>query len=162
MTHPIPEGPSLAVEGKREGPQPRKKPAYIGAPAHFALEAACRQVCDAFADGGLYLVGSALERADWRDIDVRLMLDDEDFIKLFPDVNMKAHAWEFDARWLLLTVSISEHLSRVTGLPIDFQFQPRTHANERHKGRRHALGMRVARESYGERERDRTPDQAVG
>lgn len=71
---------------------------------------------------------------------MRFIMPDEDFAKLFPDAGQH---WEHDARWLLLTVSISERLSKVTGLPIDFQFQPQTHANERHKGRRNAVGFSV-------------------
>jgi hypothetical protein len=90
------------------------------------------------------MVGSALERPDWRDVDLRYIMADEDFAKLFPDAGQH---WEHDARWLLMTVSISERLSKVTGLPIDFQFQPATHANERHKGQRNAMGLRIAKES---------------
>ena len=38
---------------------------------------------------------------------------------------------------------------RLTGLPIDFRFQPmmhanETHANERHKGLRGAIGVRIS------------------
>jgi hypothetical protein len=43
-------------------------------------------------------------------------------------------------------VAISERLSKVTGLPVDFQFQPMTFANERHNKPRQALGMRVAKQ----------------
>lgn len=125
----------------------RKKGVYVGAPACFLLEMACQQINDAFGHHfGCYLVGSALERSDWRDIDVRFIMDDDAFAAEFPDVNMKAHTWESDPKWLLLTTSISAHLSRVTGLPIDFQFRPQTHANDRHKGPRSALGMRFAKE----------------
>jgi len=88
-------------------------------------------------------VGSAYEREDWRDVDVRLIMDDEAFATLFPAV--EGETWEFDPRWLLLTVAISQWLSKQTGLSIDFQFQPMTHANTRHHGRRNALGMRFAR-----------------
>lgn len=119
----------------------RKKANYIGAPAIFSLEQACRHVTEAFGGYGCFLVGSALERADWRDVDVRYIMDDSEFAKLFPDAGQH---WEQDTRWLLLTVSISERLSKVTGLPVDFQFQPQTHANERHKGPRHSIGFRVA------------------
>lgn len=126
--------------------EPRKKGVYVGAPACFALEQACQDIAEAFGAfrgaGGIYLVGSALERPDWRDVDVRLILDDEAFAALFPDAG---RSWEFDPRWLLLTVSISGWLSKVTGLPVDFQFQPRTHANEIHKGPRNALGLRIAK-----------------
>ena len=119
------------------------KGTYIGAPACFALELACRQICEAFGGHHCYVVGSALDQADWRDVDVRYILSDEEFSRLFPDAGQ---CWEQDARWLLLTVAISEHLSTVTGLPIDFQFQPETHANERHKGKRSCIGLHIARE----------------
>lgn len=129
---------------------PRVKGVYIGAPACFALEEAIRPVCEAFGcyqgEGirGCYVVGSALQRPDWRDVDIRLMLDDASFAEVFP--NAGEH-WEHDARWLVLTVAISERLSKLTGLPIDFQFQPMTHANARHKGPRNAIGIRIAKAS---------------
>jgi hypothetical protein len=126
---------------------PRRKVSYVGAPACFALELACQHINRAFGGFGCYLVGSAMERADWRDIDVRLIMPDEEFLALFPDVDLAAHNWEFDPRWLLMTVSISDHLRKVTGLPVDFQFQPQTHANARHKGTRSALGLRFAKPS---------------
>ena len=119
----------------------RTKGIYIGAPACFALEMACQSIRDAFGEYGLYVVGSCLDRPNWRDVDLRYIMKDENFAALFPDAGQH---WELDPRWLLMTVSISEHLSRVTGLPIDFQFQPQTHANERHHGRRSAIGIRIA------------------
>lgn len=126
--------------------EPRRKGIYIGAPACFALELACRQLNEAFGFAGnygtnIYIVGSVLERADWRDADVRLILDDEDFAKLFPNA---AQHWESDPRWLIMTVSISAWLKQLTGLPVDFQFQPRAHANDRHKGNRDAAGLHYA------------------
>lgn len=126
-------------------PEKRKKFCYVGAPKIFALELACRHIDDAFESYGIYLVGSALERPDWRDVDLRMIMADEEFFKLFPDAKGNG-SWEFDARWLLLTTSISEYLSKLTELPIDFQFQPATHANDQHKGSRHAVGMRLAKE----------------
>jgi hypothetical protein len=126
---------SAAREGER-----RPKVNYIGAPACFALELECKKICEAFNGYGCYLVGSAIERPDWRDVDVRLIMPDERFAQLFPDAGKY---WEQDARWLLLTVAISERMSKVTGLPVDFQFQPQTHANECHKGTRHAIGLTI-------------------
>lgn len=119
----------------------RQKGNYIGAPACFALEQACQHLRRAFGQYGIYQVGSSLERADWRDVDVRYILDDAAFEKLFPDAGRH---WECDSRWLILTTAISGWLSKQTGLPIDFQFQPQTHANERHKGPRNALGLTFA------------------
>ena len=119
----------------------RVKATYIGAPACFALELACQHLREAFGEYGIYLVGSALDRQDWRDVDVRYILPDYAFDKLFPDAGKN---WEQDPRWLVMTVAISAWLKAQTGLPIDFQFQPQTHANERHRGKRSALGIRIS------------------
>jgi hypothetical protein len=117
----------------------RNKASHVGAPAIFALSQACRQINEAFSDCfGCYLVGSALERPDWRDVDVRLILSDEAFAAEFPGADQH---WEQDTRWLLITVALSQWLSKQTGLPIDFQIQPQTHANERHRGPRQAIGL---------------------
>lgn len=124
--------------------EPRKKFIYIGAPAFFKLELALRVVVEAFGgmvEAGCYIVGSCLERPDWRDVDVRLIMEDEVFARHFPNAG---NHHEHDAKWLLLTVSISVWLKEQTGLPIDFQFQPQTHANEVHKGKRSAAGFRIA------------------
>jgi len=124
-----------------EKPARRQKANYVGAPAIFALEMACRQLNEAFG-GYCYLVGSAIERPDWRDVDVRLMVEDEDFAKLFPDAGTH---WEHDTRWLVTITAVSAWLQKQTGLPVDFQIQPRTHANAVHKGTRHAMGMQFVR-----------------
>lgn len=123
----------------------RSKVSYIGAPKVFALELACREVCDAFEGYGCYIVGSSLERPDWRDVDVRFIMDNKDFDALFPDAT--ENLWEQDSRWLLLTTSISARLSQLTGLPVDFQFQRQSHANDKHKGLRHPVGLRVMKRS---------------
>lgn len=122
----------------------RQKANHIGAPAVFALELACRQINEAFGGHGCYIVGSALDRPDWRDVDVRFILEDDEFQKLFPDA-LDQGRHEHDARWLILTTSISAWLSKVSGLPIDFQFQQQTHANKWHDGPRHAVGLRFAK-----------------
>lgn len=121
---------------------------YVGAPAIFRLELACKPINRAFGGFGCYLVGSALERADWRDIDVRYLMEDEEFTKLFPDAGFPEDGgrWEFDDRWLLMTVAIADLLKMQTGLPIDFQFQPQTFANKKFAGRpRNALGLAFKR-----------------
>lgn len=118
-----------------------KKVSYVGAPAIFVLETACRQINEAFGGFGCYLVGSSLERPDWRDVDVRYIMTDEEFAVMFPDV--VGDMWEHNSRWLLLTMSISSHLSKLTGLPIDFQFQRQSHANKKYSGQRHALGLKI-------------------
>ena len=49
-----------------------------------------------------YLVGSALERQDWRDVDVRFIMSDEEFRKQFPGVaHIENASWEHDPKWLV-------------------------------------------------------------
>ena len=133
-----PSGFAPAAEPK----EPRKKASYVGAPAIFQLELLCKQLNDAFGGFGCYHVGSSLERADWRDVDVRLILSDDEFYALFPGVNRPSTgSWEHDPRWLIMTTAISKWMSDLTGLPVDFQMQPQTAANSVHKGQRSALGM---------------------
>jgi hypothetical protein len=88
--------------------------------------------------GTPYLVGSVLTTHDFRDVDVRVIIDDEEWAVLFPgldDVNVR------DAKWSGICTAFSIWGSTATGLPIDFQLQPMTKANEQHQGRRHALGL---------------------
>lgn len=156
--HDCPERQAFRVRSKEiaklvvetaKAPPPRKA-TYIGSPACFRLEQACQHVADAlvsFDSFGIYQVGSSLERADWRDIDLRAILSDEGFLRLFPDAHYEGAAWgwEQDPLWLLLTVSISTWMREQTGLPIDFQIQPQTHANAVHKKPRNAMGIKIRR-----------------
>lgn len=121
--------------------EPAKKSIYVGAPACFALEIAMKTVNEAFGGFGSYVVGSVLERPDWRDVDIRLILSDDEFDHEFPGT-LPNGTWEFSARWTLLCVSISHWLKKQTGLPVDFQIQPQSHANDRHKGKRNAIGLK--------------------
>lgn len=103
--------------------------------AQFAiLNDACIPIREAFGPW-LFLVGSATERPDFRDVDLRLILPDEDF-----------DHW-FDGRvmlWSLVCLTIGQHLANITGLPIDFQIQRMTEANEKHPTtHRNPMGMRA-------------------
>lgn len=125
-------------------PPKRTKFCYIGAPAAFRLELAMQHVWRSWGHAdhvGCYVVGSCLERPDWRDIDVVMIMDDASFAREFPDA--ETH-WKHDPKWLLLTISISAWLSEQCGHPVDFKFQPMTHANEKHSGRRNAVGLLFA------------------
>jgi len=98
----------------------------------FRLDRACRMVRLAFDTP--YLVGSAGigGTANWRDVDVRLILDDDEFARVCPTLQ----------RWELLSLAIGDYLRRETGLPVDFQIQRMTEANEKHGGKpRNPLGM---------------------
>lgn len=125
-------------------PQPQAKPVPrgigaigVGMPALLHLEAFGREIDDAF--GHLpCLVGSAATSKTWRDVDVRLILPDAEFDALFPEHTYPAR---HDGRWGLLCAAISE-LARVrTGLPVDFQIQCQSIADECYPGVRYALGI---------------------
>jgi hypothetical protein len=121
----------------------QRRASWIGAPEMFNLTAACQLIADAY---GLcvYLVGSALDRRDHRDVDVRCMLDDAEFDRLFPGPMAATSAW-LDARNALLSAAISEWLRARTGLKIDFQFQRQSNANASFPGPRIPLGVTVLR-----------------
>ncbi|WP_295035565.1 hypothetical protein [uncultured Microbacterium sp.] len=98
------------------------------------LDEACRPIAEAF-DADPYLVGTAVSRQDYRDVDVRLILDDETYGRLVEVVDTPLR--EF------LGLAIGEYLAARTGLPIDFQIQQLTAANRAHTGFRNPLGMRT-------------------
>ena len=66
-----------------------------------------------------YLVGSVTRRADYRDVDLRLILPDKSF-----DAE-----WGSVVRVRLMNRAISIWGQQETGLPIDFQIQRQTEAN---------------------------------
>lgn len=120
----------------------RKKTSYVGVPAIFELQMACHVLVRAY-DATIYHVGSSLERPDWRDVDLVMILDDEKFAREFPNAPLHSAGWELDPKWLVLTVAISKWLGEKAGVLVDFKFQPRTFANERHDGPRNPIGRYI-------------------
>lgn len=102
----------------------------------YNLDAACRIIYRAFGHPP-YLVGTAADGSadSYRDVDVRLMLDDDEFAATCPT----------RAVWELLCIAIGTYLSERTRLPVDFQIQRTREANERFGraggGIRNPLGM---------------------
>jgi hypothetical protein len=103
--------------------------------AQFAiLNDACIPLREAFGPW-LFLVGSVTERADFRDVDLRLILPDGEFDQLFDGRVML---------WSLVCLTIGQYLAAITALPIDFQIQRMTEANEKHPTtNRHPMGMKA-------------------
>lgn len=131
------------------GPAPIARRAnYIGAPGFFLLNQACRMVEEAFPESlGVYLVGSSITRRDFRDVDLRLMLLDEDYTKMFPGIGN--NGW-LHPRWSLVCSSIALYLSKASGLPVDFQIQDQTSANRDYPMNNHprcAMGLFLAPKS---------------
>lgn len=140
-------------------PQPMKRANWLPAPAAFNLNMACVHVNKALGHFGCYLVGSSLKKRDYRDVDVRFILGDAEFECLFG--KDAARCPEINPLWALMCSSISLFLQTHTGLPIDFQIQQQTDANEkfsRGTGHvRHPLGVFV-----DPTPRDYAADQADG
>ena len=114
----------------------------VGMPQALLLEEFGSQVWSAFGQPP-YMVGSATHSRNWRDVDVRLILDDEEFEKMgFGDPKYCSR----NGKWVALCLAFSALGKQITGLPIDFQIQQRTLANENYpidlgKHPRHALGL---------------------
>lgn len=72
-----------------------------------------------------YQVGSSLHSKDWRDVDVRLILADPEFERRFGS-NRSAVT---NVKLAAVTLAFSALGAAMTGLPIDFQIQPESHAN---------------------------------
>lgn len=88
--------------------------------------------------GTPFLVGSVLTTRDYRDVDVRVLLDSGEWEALFPGLEDTDPR---DAKWSGICTAISVWGQKVTGLPVDFQIQPRDKANEQFDGRRNAMGL---------------------
>ena len=105
---------------------------YLSPPDFHRLNWACQPVRAAFPTYGVFLVGSVTERPDFRDIDLRIIVPDATFNRLFPS----------RARKLLLDIALSDLVARAAGLPwpIDLQFQPQSEAQDYADKFRNSMG----------------------
>jgi hypothetical protein len=98
----------------------------VGMPQSIWLTKFGQIVYDAFGEVP-YHVGSSVGSKEWRDVDVRLILDDQHFDEMFgmPDN-------ETNSRLAAFTLAFSTLGSQMTGLPIDFQIQKESVANAKY------------------------------
>ncbi len=141
-TEPVIEGPAKDVARP-----PKRRANYLPARHYYRLNLACAGIEGAF-DLGIYLVGSCLERQDYRDVDVRAIVTAEWWRRVFGDFDAEYGArGTADALWSLMCCGGSAHLSQMSGLPVDFQIQEQSTANAKFPSkqfRRSALGIFVA------------------
>lgn len=98
----------------------------VGQPQGMLLNLFGEQLRHAFGHVA-YHVGSSLRQKDgWRDVDVRVMLDDAEWDAFQLGRPENPH---HSPRWRTLCIVWSAYGRQMTGLPIDFQLQQRTHAN---------------------------------
>jgi hypothetical protein len=120
-------------------PRPRYVANGIRGRQNFKLNAACRVVNQLLSENGYcYQVGSSLDSNDYHDVDVRYIMSDDDWEKMFPGTDPRKP--RVNGLWSLLCFMISEWLSNESGLNVDFQIQQRTRANADFRGLRSALG----------------------
>lgn len=113
---------------------------YIPSPlSNFKLDWFGVVAFDAF-DQTAYLVGSALSRSDFRDVDIRVLLSDEQFNISFGD----QIDWRRNQKLKSMNIAWSGFGQHLTKLPIDFQIEQFTEGNkDPNSGRRHPLGIRL-------------------
>lgn len=109
----------------------------VGMPGCLLLDEFGSQIWSAFGTPP-YLVGSALLGKTWRDIDVRLILDDNEYANQGFGDPKDSHR---NGKWVAMCLAFSALGKQMTGLPIDFQIQQQTLANKLHTGPRSAIGL---------------------
>lgn len=128
----------------------RRRACYLSPPDFKRLDWACERIRDAFGEP-VYLVGSVNERPDYRDVDLRLILDDDVVERMFgADGRFGTSAQPTPcALRQLLNVALSDLIEAMANppAPIDFQIQSMSEANvPENKGYRNPLGVREMRQ----------------
>jgi hypothetical protein len=109
----------------------------------FLLDQACKPINEALGSFGCYLVGTAAEKKQYGDVDVRFIMADKPHDRLSKAVGPDGVAF--------LGIAIGQYIASLTALPIDFQIQRQTEANALHNGKvRNPLGVRNLRDFRGD------------
>jgi len=99
----------------------------VGFPAHILLQEFGARLWDAFGEPPYHVGSSLTEKAGWRDVDVRLMLDAGKYAAMgLGDPDYPHH----NPKWIALCLAFTELGKSMTGLPIDFQIQQTEKANK--------------------------------
>lgn len=110
-------------------------------PAHIYLNIFGSLIIDAF-DEVPYQVGSSLDSKDWRDVDVRLILPPEKWVRFIGEDYQEGNSFPNGSRRAALEMAFDALGEHITGLPIDFQIQT-VEVGNRYEGNRSAIGLRV-------------------
>jgi hypothetical protein len=108
----------------------KHRASYLTMSQQYDLNHACKPL--AGIGYGTYHVGSSLAKSDYHDVDLRCILADEEYEEM---IRLGGEPW-----LNFLNTAISEWVGARTGLPIDFQFQKASEANEKYKGVRNGVG----------------------
>lgn len=98
----------------------------VGMPTQLYLNDFGQLVLDAFGEIA-YWVGSSARGPGWRDVDIRVMLDDERYAAEGYGDPVNPHS---NPKWVAQCKVWSAYGKALTGLPIDFQIQQTSQANK--------------------------------
>lgn len=109
----------------------------VGQPQQMLLNMFGDLVQDLLGTSNVYHVGSSLgdDKEGWRDVDVRVLLEPEEWERLGlqePDDHGTGH---LDPKWRAYCIILSTYGRHFTGLPIDLQLQRLPEANARYSPR---------------------------
>lgn len=100
----------------------------VGMPQSLWLQQFGDHLYRAFGEVAYHVGSSLREKSGWRDVDVRVMLSDEEYARIELGDPDRPHD---NQRWVSIVLAWSAFGHQLTGLPIDFQLQQRTYANEK-------------------------------
>lgn len=128
----------------------------VGSPAHLKLDQWGYLLKCAFGETA-YVVGSSTESKQWRDVDVRMIFDDDDWMRWIGRIEV---GHRMIAPWHVLCTALSVWGREFTGLPIDFQFQRRDEVTDTDWAKiREPLGLGFyGIHVYTKEDRERDPD----
>jgi hypothetical protein len=108
---------------------------FVGMPAALYLDEFARLLRDYFK-APVYLVGSALERKDWHDLDIRVILPDERFE--FGDPAKRF----WNAKWISACLAFTALGEKMIGCKIDFQIEQESYVQANCTGKRLEIGKK--------------------
>lgn len=107
---------------------------FVGMPAALYLDEFAR-LLRGFFQTEVYLVGSALERKDWHDLDIRVILPDDRFVEFGePDKRF------WNLKWTALCLAFTALGEKMIGCKIDFQVEQQSYVEAHCKGARLSIG----------------------
>lgn len=112
----------------------------VGQPQGMLLNEFGDFISKSFGTLSVYHVGSSMgdNKKDWRDVDIRLMLTDDEWSSLFGDLHpIDCHRSQ---KWRSFCIVFSHYGKHLTGLPIDFQIQRIKEANDEFDSPRSHVG----------------------
>lgn len=116
----------------------------VGMPGWIKLNQFGFLLREAFPGETPYLVGTAAQGKEWRDVDVRIMLGARAWNRLVGKDEKVCRGVYYGGRAGAFALAFSTLGQEMTGLPIDFQLQKQGWANKVYAtGPRHALGVRL-------------------